>query len=51
MDNKKTNLRKALSIINEKNILIGFITYKENNYYKSVYFIGITIGSGYWEQN
>lgn len=42
------NLRKALSILNEKDILIGFITYKESNYYRGVYSIGITIGSSYW---
>ena len=42
------NIRKALSIINEKNVLIGFVTYKENNYCSKVYSIGITIGSKYW---
>lgn len=42
------NLRKALSILNEKDILIGFITYKESNCYRGVYSIGITIGSDYW---
>lgn len=47
-NNKGTNLRKPLSIINEKNVLVGFITYKESNYCNNVYFIGITIGSKYW---
>ena len=47
-NNKETNLRKALSIINEKNVLVGFITYKESNYCNKVYSIGITIGSKYW---
>ena len=47
-NNKGTNLRKALSIINEKNVLVGFITYKESNYCNNVYSIGITIGSKYW---
>lgn len=42
------NLRKAFSIINEKNNLVGFITYKENNYCRAIYSIGITIGSKYW---
>ena len=46
--NQGTNLRKALSIINEKNVLVGFITYKESNYSSKVYSIGITIGSKYW---
>ena len=47
-NNKDKSLRKALSIINEKNVLIGFVTYKENSYFKNVYSIGITIGSRYW---
>jgi len=47
-NNKDKKLRKALSIINEKNVLIGFITYKESNYSDVVYSIGITIGSKYW---
>ena len=47
-NNKETNFRKSLSIINERNILVGFITYKENNYFDRVYSIGITIGSKYW---
>ena len=47
-NNQGTSLRKPLSIINEKNVLVGFITYKENNYCNDVYSIGITIGSKYW---
>jgi diamine N-acetyltransferase len=47
-NDKGVNLRKALSILDEKDILIGFITYKESNYYIGVYSIGITIGSSYW---
>lgn len=47
-NSKDKNLRKALSIINEKNVLIGFITYKESSYSDVVYSIGITIGSKYW---
>lgn len=43
-------LRKALSIINEKEVLVGFITYKESNYCSHVYSIGITIGSRYWNR-
>ena len=46
--NQGRNMRKALSIINEKNVLVGFITYKESNYYNKVFSIGITIGSKYW---
>lgn len=49
-DKKESNLRKALSIINEKNVLVGFMTYKESSYYKDVYSIGITIGSRYWDR-
>ena len=48
--NDNTNLRKALSIVNEKEVLVGFITYKESNYCKDVYSIGITIGSRYWNR-
>lgn len=44
---EEINLRKAFSIINENDILIGFITYKEI-YDKLIYSIGITIGSSYW---
>ncbi|WP_026889732.1 GNAT family N-acetyltransferase [Clostridium beijerinckii] len=44
----KVSLRKALSIVNEENALIGFITYKEREYYSRIYSIGITIGSEYW---
>ncbi|WP_297429823.1 GNAT family protein [Clostridium sp.] len=47
-NNQKEHLRKALSIINEDGILIGFITYKENSCCKGIYSIGITIGSKYW---
>lgn len=47
---ESTNLRKALSIINEKNVLVGFITYKESSYCKNAYSIGITIGSRYWNR-
>lgn len=49
MDNK-VDLRKALSIINEDDNLIGFVTYKEQGYYSRIYCIGITIGSEYWEE-
>ncbi|CUU45106.1 GNAT family N-acetyltransferase [Clostridium beijerinckii] len=47
MDNK-VDLRKALSIVNEDDNLIGFVTYKEQGYYSRIYCIGITIGSEYW---
>lgn len=49
-DKEFTNLRKALSIINENNVLVGFVTYKESNCCKYVYSIGITIGSRYWDR-
>ena len=47
-NNQGKNLRKALSIINEKSVVVGFITYKESNYCNKIYSIGITIGSKYW---
>ncbi|ACD51555.1 GNAT family N-acetyltransferase [Clostridium botulinum] len=42
--------RKALSIINKKNVLVGFMTYKQSDYCKNVYSIGITIGKKYWSR-
>ena len=50
INEQSVNLRKALSIINEKNVLVGFITYKESNYCSNVYSIGITIGSRFWDR-
>ena len=47
---KNTNIRKALSIINEKEVLVGFITYKESTYFRNMYSIGITIGGRYWNR-
>lgn len=46
----RLKLRKALSIINEKGVLVGFITYKESSYCENVYSIGITIGSRFWNR-
>ncbi|MBL4933600.1 GNAT family N-acetyltransferase [Clostridium paridis] len=40
--------RKSLTIINEKNVIIGYISYKELQNTVGVYDIGITIGSRYW---
>ena len=48
--NEDYDLRKALSIINEKGVLVGFLTYKESNKYKKVFSIGITIASRYWNR-
>ena len=50
LNNDTVKLRKALSIINEKDVLVGFITYKQSNYSCNVYSIGITIGSRYWDR-
>lgn len=47
---EKVTLRKAFSIINKDNTLIGFITYKENIYNMGLYILGITIGSKYWNR-
>lgn len=49
-DSNNINPRKALAIINEKEVLVGFITYKESYYCKDIYSIGITIGSRYWNR-
>lgn len=40
--------RKALSIINEKGVLIGYTTYYEYEDSVNVYAIGITIASRFW---
>lgn len=40
--------RKGLSIVNEKGVLIGYITYREVKDTINVYSIGITIGSRFW---
>lgn len=40
--------RKTLSIINEKSVLVGYLTYKEFEDTANVYTIGITIGSQFW---
>lgn len=48
LNENKSSLRKALSIINEKNIVVGFITYRLVDHLNKTYFIGITIGSRYW---
>lgn len=54
IDEKSNNLstfnKKALSIINKKNVLVGFITYIQSDYCKNVYSIGITLGKKYWNR-
>lgn len=40
--------RKTLSIINEKGVLVGYLTYKEFEDTNNIYSIGITIGSQFW---
>jgi RimJ/RimL family protein N-acetyltransferase len=42
--------KKYLSIINEKGIVIGYITYLEIKEHKNVYVLGITIGSNFWNR-
>ena len=49
-ENEISKPRKALSIINEKDVLVGFLTYKESNKYEKVFSIGITIASRYWNR-
>ena len=49
-EKEKVTLRKAFSIINKDNTLIGFITYKENIYNMGLYILGIKIGSKYWNR-
>ncbi|MEQ8154176.1 MAG: GNAT family protein [Clostridiaceae bacterium] len=40
--------RKGLSIVNEKGVVIGYISYKELSNTFKVYDIGITISSRFW---
>lgn len=49
-DEITNNRRNALSIINEKNVLVGYMTFKEKMDTINVYSIGITIGSRYWNR-
>ena len=42
--------KKYLSIINEKAVVVGYITYKEIKDCKNVYVLGITIGSNFWNR-
>ncbi|SHE75222.1 GNAT family N-acetyltransferase [Clostridium fallax] len=49
-DEMTNNRRDALSIINEKNVLVGYMTFKEKMDTINVYSIGITIGSRYWNR-
>lgn len=49
--NRFLNLdKKYLSIINEKGVLIGYITYEEAKNCCNVYIIGITIGKTFWSR-
>lgn len=44
------NAKKYLSIINEKNVLVGYITYEESTENNSIYTLGITIGRAFWDR-
>ncbi|GAA0078442.1 GNAT family protein [Clostridium sp. CTA-5] len=44
------NRKKVLSIINEKNVLVGFLTYSEKIDSKGTYLIGVTIGRKFWNR-
>ena len=49
--NRFLNLdKKYLSIINEKGVLIGYITYEAAKNCCDVYTLGITIGKGFWNR-
>ncbi|MGH4049749.1 MAG: GNAT family N-acetyltransferase [Clostridium sp.] len=49
--NKFVNLdKKYLSIINEKGVVVGYVTYKEIGDSKNVYILGITIGQPFWNR-
>ncbi|MBU3187742.1 GNAT family N-acetyltransferase [Clostridium estertheticum] len=42
--------KKYLSIVNEKGIVVGYITFRESNECKNVYTLGITIDKGFWNR-
>ena len=42
--------KKYLSIVNEKGVVVGYITYKEVKECKNVYVLGITIGPNFWNR-
>ena len=42
--------KKYLSIVNEKGVVVGYITYKEISEFKNVYVLGITIGKNFWNR-
>ena len=42
--------KKYLSIVNEKGVVVGYITYTEIKECKNVYVLGITIGSNFWNR-
>ena len=47
--NKFVNLdKKYLSIVNEKEIIVGYITFKEINEFKNLYVLGIIIDKNFW---
>jgi RimJ/RimL family protein N-acetyltransferase len=49
--NKFINIdKKYLSIVNEKGVVVGYITYKEIKESKNVYVLGITIGPNFWNR-
>ena len=49
--NRFVNLdKKYLSIVNEKGVVVGYITFKEINECKNVYVLGITIGQNFWNR-
>ena len=42
--------KKYLSIVNEKGVVVGYITYIEKKEAKNVYELGITIGPNFWNR-
>ncbi|MCB2291576.1 GNAT family N-acetyltransferase [Clostridium sp. CS001] len=49
--NKFANIdKKHLSIVNEKGVVVGYITYLEVKDAKNVYVLGITIGPNFWNR-
>ena len=49
--NKFVNIdKKYISIVNEKGVVVGYITYREINEFKNVYVLGIAISQNFWNR-
>ncbi|MFD3155336.1 GNAT family N-acetyltransferase [Haloimpatiens sp. FM7330] len=47
---RNNNKVKYLSIVNEKNIVIGYLTYRQAQDAPNIYSLGITVGKKFWHR-